>query len=120
MRADNGFTLIELLATMAIVGILTAIAVPQFSEYKKRGFDTRAQSDLRNVALAEEAYFLDQEEYLSCADERCTDLPGIARISEGVTLEIVADETEFSGTSTHPKGSGKTFEWDTMQGGFVP
>ncbi len=54
-----GFTLLELLVVIAIVSILSAIAVPQFSAYRQRSFDVRARQDLHNVAIAEEAYFLD-------------------------------------------------------------
>ncbi len=116
--AAGGFTLIELLATIAIVGILIAIAIPQYAEYKKRGFDTRAKVDLRNVAIAEEAHFIDTESYLSCADAGCTALPGIATLSQGVTLAITATATGFTGTSTHSHGSGIIFRWNSDLGGL--
>jgi len=118
MRRNTGFTLIELLVVMTIIGALTAIAIPQYQEYRKRGFDLRAQSDLRNVAIAEEAYFLDAEHYLSCQASGCAALPGIARLSQGVVLQIAATATGFTGTSRHPSGSGELFRWDSSRGGL--
>jgi|688.fasta_scaffold170211_3 type IV pilus assembly protein PilA len=114
-----GFTLIELLVVMGIIGALVSIAVPQYSAYKARAFDTRAQMDLRHVALAEEAYFLDSEHYLSCSNRNCTMLPGIKTLSQGVTLAITATTTGFTGSSRHNQGSGRLFTWRSDGGGLV-
>lgn len=119
MRNEKGFTLIELLVVVAIIGILAAIAIPQFAEYRARGFDARAKSDLRNVATAEEAYFADNEVYKDCDQTNCGSLlPGIGALSQGVTLSMTATTTGFEGSATHPKGTGVVFDWDSSLGGL--
>lgn len=115
----KGFTLIELLVVIAIIGILAAIAIPQFAQYRARGFDARAKSDLRNVATAEEAYFVDNEVYKTCSNAACaTALPGVDALSAGVTLAITRTTSGFTGTSKHTRGTGATFDWNSSNGGL--
>jgi len=119
-RRQKGFTLIELLVVIGIVGILIAIAIPQFAAYRGRAFDTRAKSDLRNMAVGEEAYFIDNGAYIDCDQDSCDDLlPGIIVPSEGVSLQMNAGDDSFTGSSSHPRGTGVTCFWDSASGGFT-
>ena len=64
---SGAFTLIELLVAIAIIGILVAIAVPQFAIYRKRGLDLDVRSNVRNLLSTQEAYFTDKLTYHSGA-----------------------------------------------------
>lgn len=68
MIAEDGFTLLELLVTVSIVGVLSAIAIPQFAEYKIRSFNAVALADLKNSANAQEAVYISGDAYVSCSD----------------------------------------------------
>lgn len=63
LRAEEGFTLIELLVVIAIIGILAAIAIPQFAAYRRRGYDSDIKSNVKNLSTAQEAYFVDKNTY---------------------------------------------------------
>jgi len=126
--AEQGFTLIELLVVIAIIGVLAAIAIPQFTSYRTRTFDTRSLSDLRNAATAEEAYYSQYGRYVDCLDNCAVVLPGM-NLSPGVKLDmfqVPANGTSaehFTGRAYHQSGrrnaTSNAWMWNSNQGGLV-
>jgi type II secretion system protein G len=82
VRARSAFTLIELLIVVAIIGILAAIAIPNFLEAQVRGKVARVQSDMRHTAMALEVYYVDNDAYPPCGLPGATELimPPLARL----------------------------------------
>ncbi len=125
MRNEKGFTLIELLVVVAIVGILAAIAIPQFAEYRTRAFNSNAVSDLRNSITAQEAAFVDNQAYLPCGNptECQTNLPGFkaSQTSAGPAMmpftHVLDDAagTAFTAQSKHIQGD-ETYEYESATG----
>ena len=112
-RSESGFTLIELLVVVAIIGILSAIAIPQFSAYRERGFDGQAVADLKNLALAQDSYFAVNGAYTT----QVADLEGFVG-SPGVTVTVESiTTTAYTASSVHQHGS-TTHRWDSASGGL--
>ncbi len=68
MRRANGFTLIELMVTVAIVGILAAIAYPSYQDYLVRTTRAAAQSFMMDVSNKQEQVLLDVRSYAAVAN----------------------------------------------------
>ena len=109
---EEGFTLIELLVVVAIIGILAAVAIPQFSAYRAQGFNARSSSDIRNLAMAEEAYFAANAIYTS----NLSNLTGFNQ-SPGVTITVTPGGSSFTAAAYHVDGD-KTYNWDSANGGL--
>ena len=107
MKDQKGFTLIELMIVIAIIGILAAIAIPQFTAYRKRSYNSAAQSDLRNAATAQEAYYVDEETYTSTI----TNLVGTYGLytSEKVAFFSVAGDVDSYTMKAYHSSGDKTY-----------
>lgn len=95
MFDKKGFTLIELLVVLVIIGILAAIAVPQFSKVREKAYFAAMKADMRNLATQQELYYATNYSYSSSS----TDLGFVA--SEAVNVTPAASTSGWSATATH-------------------
>jgi prepilin-type N-terminal cleavage/methylation domain-containing protein len=98
MTRRKGFTLIELLIVVVIIGILAAIAIPKFTNTKGKAVVASMKSDLRNLASAEEGYWVEFRTYYGGA------IPNpsfIYQATVGVTVTIQsASDAGWSASAT--------------------
>ena len=116
-RDEGGFTLIELLIVVAIIAILAAIAIPQFSGYRSRSVRASMIADGRNVATSMEAYFTDSGTYLPANGLAITGPNAFAagtalenvRPSKNNTVAIASVANQYTITVTNLNGDGGAF-----------
>ena len=109
LRAEEGFTLIELLVVIAIIGILAAMALPQFAAYRRRAYDSDVKSNVKNASIAQEAYFTHKQTYSSALGDLAS--WGFKQ-STRVDIALAATETDFVITGTSTIGcSASTGAW---------
>ena len=91
MKGEKGFTLIELMIVVAIIGILAAIAIPNFISYQKRARTTEAKRELGSIRTLEESYRAEYDAYT-------TSLPDVGWVTPSGTKRY--DYTILSATTT--------------------
>jgi prepilin-type N-terminal cleavage/methylation domain-containing protein len=116
LRSESGFTLIELLVVVAIIGILAAIAIPQFAAYRKRGFEAQVKSDLRNAAVAQEAYYAQYVKYQNATPASSSNLPGFNASSTVTVAVAVPAANQFTLSATHQNCGATTWTFDNLTG----
>jgi len=115
LQSESGFTLIELLVVVAIIGILAAIAIPQFAAYRKRGHEAQVKSDLRNAAVSQEAYFAANSTYYSGALSQGVP-PGFNRTT-GVSIgATVTGNGTYTISASHSNCTGVTWTFSSVNG----
>lgn len=107
-KDQKGFTLIELMIVIAIIGILAAIAIPQFSEYRKRGYNATANSDIKNLYTAAQAYFSDfpngSVALSKCVSYGYTQSAAVtAAVTDGTSSSLFAATTAVNPTTAGSK-----------------
>lgn len=96
MRHPRGVTFIELLTVVVIIGLLALFALPKLQQNKDRGVLASMQSDLRNLAMAEEGYYYEHGIYTSDQTQLTIN------VSPGNTLVInEATASGWSATVSH-------------------
>ncbi len=101
-KGQKGFTLIELMIVIAIIGILAAIAIPNFLNYRKRAYNAAAKSDAKNAYTAAQAYFAEvPDKELSAVGE--LEYAGF-RKTEDVEVTVEGTVGTLSIEATHDVG----------------
>ena len=114
LQNQGGFTLIELLVVVAIIGILAAIAIPQFAAYRKRGHEAQVKSDLRIAAVSQEAYFAANSTYKG--GTMTTGTPPGFNPTTGVTVTGAVGTNTFLMTATHTNCGSATWTFNSVSG----
>jgi len=113
-RPTRGFTLIEILMVLAIIGLLVAIAIPQFITYRAIAIDSQMKSDLKNAALAMESYFAEKQSYPTTVT--AIKAVGFTQ-TDGVTLTInVISFSSYTLTASAPDGTQPSFILNSVTG----
>jgi len=116
-EGEKGFTLIELMIVIAIIGILAAIAIPQFIQYRKRGYVSTLNSDCKNAYTASVAYTVDNPDVTEIDLAALTD-SGYSQTA-AVTTTASLNGNSGSITCAGPSGWGVTSATITVTSGVM-
>lgn len=108
LRKSAGFTLIELMITVAVIGILAAVAIPAYSDYVTRGKIPEATSALASMRIRLEQYYQDNRNYGSTAALCGVAVPGGQNFSYTCTWGDTASNQSYLITATGVASAGMT------------
>jgi type IV pilus assembly protein PilA len=97
MKGKKGFTLIELMIVVAIIGILAAIAIPNFLNYQCKAKQSEAKTILGSMVTCEEAYFAENDTFTASLNDMGFVTKGA---NQRYDYTIVATTTTFTATAT--------------------
>lgn len=118
-RSERGFTLIELLVVVAIIAILSAIAISLYHQVRIKAFNASAQNDLKNGITAQEAVLTDGGNYLVCVNAGCEAVLSGLQLSPNVSISFtIPAPGQLLGTASHAAGD-VTYEFDSAVGTIV-
>ena len=98
---EDGFTLIELLVVILVIGILSAIAIPVFLNQRQVANDAAVESDIHNIALAVETFFVSNPDKQTVTS---AEFRALGQKSKDVSLVFGGDRNDFCIMGTHPNG----------------
>jgi Tfp pilus assembly protein PilE len=104
---------------VAIIAILAAIAIPQLSVHRTKSYNTAAISDLKNAAIAQEAYYVDNRQYTNSISSLTT-IPYNLSISQNVTVGVSSADNEVYHMTAYHFAGNTTYSLSGPGGSISP